>query len=109
MIDYKTGRVYCDVCKKYIGNYNSCTDENGNEKSYYSLIKTKYCAECKSDVVRAQKRKHTRTYKKNEKYRKAVLQEQIRLLKAENKAMRIKLYGTENAEQHRALIELLKA
>ena len=109
MINYKNGVVTCDKCSKIIGNYFTCLDANGNEKSYYSLIKTKYCPDCKKEVVREQKRKHTREYKKNERYRKAVLQEQLRLAKAENKILRIKLFGTENAEQHRALVDLLKA
>ena len=109
MIDYNTHRIFCDICKKYLGNYMECTDEYGNEKSYHSLIKTKYCAEHKAEVRRKQNRKAQHTYTQNRRVKKEILQEQLRLAKAENKALRIKLFGTENAEQHKALMEILKA
>lgn len=109
MFDYKTHNIYCDICKKYLGNYEQGTDENGNPKSYHSLIKTKYCAEHKQEVRRKQNRKAQHTYTQNRRVKKEILQEQLRLAKAENKALRIKLFGTENKEQHRALMEILKA
>lgn len=108
MIDYKTGKVFCNCCRKYLGNYMQCVDENGIEKSYYALINIKYCPECRAETRRKQNRKAQHTYTQNRRVKKEILQEQLRLAKAENKILRAKLFGTENAEQTRALIELLK-
>lgn len=111
MINYKTGAVYCDNpnCKKYIGNYFNGTDADGNEKSYHSLIRTKYCQECKPYIVRKQNRNRAHNHRVRERAKKEIIQEQLRLIQAENKALKIKLFGTENAEQTKALIEILKA
>ena len=109
MIDYENCRVFCDVCKKYLGNYEQGTDENGNPKSYQALIATKYCTEHRKAARRKSNRKAQRTYNKRKRVKNDILQEQLRLAKAENKALRIKLFGTENAEQHKALMEILKA
>lgn len=108
MINYKTNNIYCDKCKCYLGNYMQCTDAEGNEKSYFALIKMKYCSECKPAVRREQNRNAQHTYTKNKRVQKQILEERLRLLKAENKALRLKLFGTETEEQHKALIELLK-
>lgn len=109
MINYQTCDVYCDKCKTYLGNYNTCLDADGNEKSFYSLIRMKYCKECKKAVRRKQNRTAQTDYKRRRRVNKQVLEEQLRLMKAENKVLKIKLFGTDNAEQHQALVQLLKS
>ena len=116
MIDYDKCKVYCDVCKKYLGDYNLGIDENGNEKSYQSLIATKYCEEHTKAARRKSNRKAQRNYNKRKRVKNTILQEenrviqeQLSLIKSENNALKIRLFGTENAEQHRALIDLLNA
>lgn len=74
------GDRYCQKCGKYLGNY--MTGE------FYSLIRKKYCDECKID---AYSDFHTLRQRKNRADKSEIIKlqrEQIELLKAENAALR---------------------
>jgi len=80
--DKVTGDVICDLCKKYIGNYN-----NG-DGNHFALIATKYCEDCKRKV----KNEQTRMSKHNSNHGRKLLVDKLiektGLLEQENEALR---------------------
>lgn len=108
MKNYKNGNCYCDKCKAFIGNYFEGTDAAGNPKSYHSLIRQKYCNDCRADVLRHQRRYIQKEYRKRETAKKSVLIEKVQLLQDENKLLRLKVFGTDNPDQLKKLVDLLK-
>ncbi len=47
------GNHYCSWCGAWIGNHNTGETPDG-EKSYFAIIKAKYCAECRPKAINQQ-------------------------------------------------------
>lgn len=83
----KGTKIFCSVCYKYVGDYETGQSIYGH-KSYYSLIRTKYCRECAETIKKQQINfcKHN-----NNKGRKLVINElleQVEMLQKQNLALR---------------------
>lgn len=96
---YTTGIVRCEVCGEILGNYQ--TDD------YYRLIRLKYCDNCRAEVNREMKRKAAKKYRQRRREYHSLIEERNRLLEEENKAMRLRLFGTESPEEAKRLADFL--
>lgn len=83
MIDYQTGRVTCDRCGEYLGNYLN--------DDYFKLIRQKYCPLCRTAADREQHRLAKRARAHHDRERKKLQAEQLELLKKENEILRRKV------------------
>lgn len=64
----KSGDKYCLVCGKWIGNYSTGKTPEGTA-SYYSIIKRKYCPECRKWKRTLDFRVYCKEYRKRQKER----------------------------------------
>ena len=80
MIDYTSGRVTCDRCGEYLGNYLN--------DNYFKLIRQKYCLICAAAVDREQHRLAKRARAQHDRQRRKLQAEQLELLKKENEILR---------------------
>lgn len=74
------GDRVCKVCGKYLGNYLT--------GDYYKLIRQKYCDDCRPIITNNQKLFSNKNNRKTRKLLVEELQEQLWLVKEENKALR---------------------
>lgn len=84
-INYDTGIVRCLKCGQVLGNYQT--------GDFFKLIRTKYCPSCKHEVTKSQQRIYQRKRRKIQKEYKSLLEERNKLLIAENKALRSRIFG----------------
>lgn len=84
MYDPESGNVTCDRCGYLIGNINS-------DSNFYSLIRTKYCPECRSLALKEAHRAAQSAYRKRKKQEKKLLKTRVQLLEEENEILRKKL------------------
>lgn len=81
------GDKFCNICHCWIGNYNTGETPEG-EKSYYSIIRSKYCTKCRPLVISSQTnlrlhnmRQRNKQIRKAERTRLELLEEENRLLR----------------------------
>lgn len=98
--DYESGVVRCIKCGEILGNYK--TDD------YFKLIRLKYCPSCNADVIRETQRKAAKKRRERKRIYYSELEKKASLLEIENKALRVKLFGTDNDNQALKLQDLLK-
>lgn len=81
------GDKYCVICGEWIGNYNTGETPDGI-KSYYSIIRLKYCNQCRPMMINQQTK--IRLHNLNQRKRQERKQERTRLelLEEENKLLR---------------------
>lgn len=89
----------CKVCGKYLGNYMT--------GDYYKLIRQKYCDDCRPIITNSQKCFSNKNNRKTRKLLVEELQEQVWLLKDENKALREMVLDTKDASG-KALKQLIR-
>jgi hypothetical protein len=77
------GDRYCQICGKFLGNY--MLDD------FYSLIRKKYCDECRPNAYADFEKIKHRRYRQRHQEIKRLQKDQIAILKAENEALREKL------------------
>lgn len=99
--DYSSGVVRCIKCGEILGNYK--TDD------YFKLIRIKYCPNCKAEVNREIQRRAAKRRRQRKRTYYSNIEERNNLLEAENKALRLKLFGTDTDGQAQKLQELLKS
>lgn len=81
------GDRYCCVCGQWLGNYVTGETPTG-QASYYSIIKRKYCPECRPWKRNLDFRFYSHEYRKRKKLRDKERERTITLLKAENQALK---------------------
>ncbi len=81
------GDRYCCICGAWLGNYQTGETPTG-QASYYSIIKRKYCPECRPWKRNLDFRFYSHEYRKRKKLRDKERERTITLLKAENQALR---------------------
>lgn len=91
------GDKFCEVCKCWIGNYNTGETPQGF-KSYYSIIRSKYCDECRPLVINQQTqvrlhnmRQRQKLERKQERTKLQLLEEETSLLRQYVKELRAEL------------------
>lgn len=84
------GNHYCASCGKWIGNHNTGDTPWGN-KSYFSIIRTKYCKECRKKVVNSQTAFRLYNLRKRKKWLDKEKLSQLELLKEENELLRLQI------------------
>lgn len=100
MRDTTTGIVTCRRCGAVLGNYLS--------GDYYKLIRLSYCPDCKVAVRREQKRFWAADRRHSERELNKNIKEQNELLKQENAALRVALFGTDSTKKAMKMQELLQ-
>lgn len=81
------GDRYCCVCGAWLGNYITNEVPEGHA-SYYSIIKRKYCPECKPWKRNLDFRFYSHEYRKRKKLRDKEREQTIKALTAENTALK---------------------
>lgn len=89
---------FCSVCERWIGNHNTGATPWGN-RSYYSIIRTKYCDKCKPMMISQQTalrlhnmRVRNRQLREAEKTKLTLMEEEIELLRLQIMELRSQLY-----------------
>lgn len=89
---------FCSVCECWIGNHNTGATPWGN-RSYYSIIRTKYCKDCKPMMISQQTalrlhnmRVRNRQLREAEKTKLTLMEEEIELLRLQIMELRSQLY-----------------
>lgn len=100
MRDANTGIVTCRRCGAVLGNYLT--------GDYYKLIRLSYCSDCKVAVRREQKRFWAADRRHSERELNKNIKTQNELLKQENTALRIALFGTDSTKKAMKVQELLR-
>ena len=81
------GDKYCVICHAWLGNYITGEAPEGTA-SYYSIIKRKYCSECRPWKRNMDFRFYSHEYRKRKKKRDKEREQQYIALKDEVKALR---------------------
>lgn len=81
------GDKRCAICGQWLGNYITGEAPEGNA-SYFSLIRRKYCPECRKWKRTLDFRFYCKEYHKRKKKRVKEQEQQINALTAENKALK---------------------
>lgn len=81
------GDKYCCVCHKWLGNYVTGETPTG-QASYYSIIRRKYCPECRPWKRNLDFRFYSHEYRKRKKARDKERERTIKALTAENTALK---------------------
>ena len=81
------GDRYCCVCGQWLGNYQTGETPTG-QASYYSIIKRKYCPECRPWKRNLDFRFYSHEYRKRKKLRDKERERTIKALTAENTALK---------------------
>lgn len=95
----KNADHYCSVCERWIGNHNTGATPWGN-RSYFSIIRTKYCKDCKPMMINQQTalrlhnmRVRNRQLREAEKTKVTLLEEENELLRLQIVELRSKIYN----------------
>lgn len=86
VIDVK-GDKFCNVCGCWIGNYFTGFTPYG-EKSYHSIIRTKYCNECRPLMISQQTQLRLHNLRQRQKLERKQERAKLDLLEQENKLLR---------------------
>jgi hypothetical protein len=81
------GDKYCSLCGVWIGNYITGECPEGTA-SYYSLIRRKYCPECRKWKRTLDFRFYCAEYHKRKKKRTKELEQRFEAVQEENKALK---------------------
>ena len=81
------GDKYCVICQTWLGNYLTGEAPEGHA-SYYSIIKRKYCSNCRPWKRQLDFRFYSHEYRKRKKLRDKERERTLTLLKAENQALK---------------------
>ncbi|MBP7188031.1 MAG: bZIP transcription factor [Ruminococcus sp.] len=81
------GDKRCCICGAWLGNYVTGETPTG-QASYYSIIKRKYCPECRPWKRNLDFRFYSHEYRKRKKLRDKERERTLTLLKAENQALK---------------------
>ena len=81
------GDKYCVICQTWLGNYLTGETPEGHA-SYYSIIKRKYCSNCRPWKRQLDFRFYSHEYRKRKKLRDKERERTLTLLKAENQALK---------------------
>ena len=81
------GDRYCCICGAWLGNYQTGETPTG-QASYYSIIKRKYCPECRPWKRNLDFRFYSHEYRKRKKLRDQERERTIKALTAENTALK---------------------
>jgi len=81
------GDRYCCICGAWLGNYQTGETPTG-QASYYSIIKRKYCPECRPWKRNLDFRFYSHEYRKRKKLRDKERERTIKALTAENTALK---------------------
>jgi hypothetical protein len=92
MYNKKTGDVVCDWCGDLIGNING-------DYNFFSLIRTKYCKNCKKVVYPEQVRAASRAYRKRKRTERKLKDEKLTLLEEENRLLRERVRELKNNQE----------
>lgn len=81
------GDKHCCICGAWLGNYQTGETPEGHA-SYYSIIKRKYCPECRPWKRNLDFRFYSHEYRKRKKLRDKERERTIKALTAENTALK---------------------
>lgn len=81
------GDKFCSVCGNWIGNYNTGETPEGI-KSYYSIIRSKYCSRCRPMMIDQQTRLRLHNMRERNKRLKKQERTKLELLEEENNLLR---------------------
>lgn len=95
----KYGDKFCVICREWIGNYITGETPEGTA-SYYSIIKRKYCANCKPWKRQHDFRFYSHEYRKRKKEQQKEQEKRISMLIIENKTLRQLLMETREELEH---------
>lgn len=93
------GDKNCVICGKWLGNYLTGESAEGTA-SYYSLIKRKYCPECRKWKRTLDYRFYCAEYHKRKKKKDKERDQQLEILKDENKALKQIIIQLREGVQH---------
>ena len=81
------GDKYCVICQAWLGNYLTGETPEGHA-SYYSIIKRKYCSNCRPWKRQLDFRFYSHEYRKRKKKLDKQREQQLKALMDENKALK---------------------
>lgn len=81
------GDKYCVICHAWLGNYITGEAPEGTA-SYYSIIKRKYCSECRPWKRNMDFRFYSHEYRKRKKKKEKEKEQSLIVLTNENKALK---------------------
>ena len=81
------GDKFCSVCGSWIGNYNTGETPEG-VKSYYSIIRSKYCSRCRPMMIDQQTRLGLHNMRQRQKLERKQERSKLELLEEENSLLR---------------------
>lgn len=82
-----TGDKFCSVCTCWIGNYVTGETPSGT-KSYYSIIRSKYCDGCRPMMINQQTQLRLHNLRQRQKQIHKAEQTKLDLLQQENELLR---------------------
>ncbi|SFX69953.1 hypothetical protein [Ruminococcus sp. XPD3002] len=83
----KSADHFCIICGQWIGNHDTGATPYG-KKSYYSIIRAKYCDECRPMIIDQQMNIRLHNLRQRQKYERRELKEKLSLTQEENELLR---------------------
>ena len=81
------GNHYCSWCGAWIGNHNTGETPEG-EKSYFAIIKAKYCSVCRPKAINQQTAIRLHNLRQRNKGKRKAEKQELELLRKENQLLR---------------------
>ena len=81
------GNHYCSWCGAWIGNHNTGEPPEG-EKSYFAIIKAKYCSVCRPKAINQQTAIRLHNLRQRNKGKRKQKKQKLEALRKENELLR---------------------